>query len=84
MIMAISCRKRCLERRFGTERNLPVSRFQIQRGEEFRSVEMQERLVNEWERVYVLDCDLIQCPVVNADTGGSICFGGDDDGEASG
>ena len=68
MIMAISCRKHCLELRFGTERNLPVFRFQIQRREEFRSVEMQERLVNEWEWVCVLDCDLIQCPVVDADT----------------
>ena len=51
-----------------------ISAQQVQRGEELLSTQIDEDLVNAWQRMGILDCVCIQASVINTESEGVSLF----------
>jgi hypothetical protein len=65
LVVAISRPKRCFWDVFVLDANLPVARTQVEFGEVFASSKSVEEVFDARERIFVLDCDVVECTIVN-------------------
>jgi hypothetical protein len=45
-----------------------IPRLQVDLAEIFLPLELVQKVINPWDRVPILDSDLVQCPIVNAES----------------
>jgi len=66
--------KRSLPFVTGSDADLVVAGFQVKLREDFRTADAVHHFVDAWERVTVLDCNVIEFVIVNDGSVGSILF----------
>ncbi|KAJ9544358.1 hypothetical protein OSB04_024065 [Centaurea solstitialis] len=74
--MTITSSERCLGNIFFSNSHLVISGSKIDLGEVSCSLQLIEQIIDAWQRVTVLDSDLVQLPVVDAHVKKSSCSSG--------
>src|ERR1700716_647741 len=72
LVVAISRPERCFRDILALDANLPVARTQIEFGEVLASCKPVEEVVDAGERILVLDCDVVECAIINTHTEATI------------
>jgi hypothetical protein len=72
LVVAISCPKRRFWDVFVLDANLPVAGTQVEFGEVFAPSKSVKEVFDAWERIFVLDCDVVECAIVNTHTEATI------------
>src|SRR3982074_1986635 len=72
VVVIISCPERCFRDILPLDANLPVARTQIEFGEVLASCKPVEEVVDARERILVLDCDVVECAIINPHTEATI------------
>ena len=66
LVMPVTSPERCLLDIFIPNPHLVISRPQVYLGEPRRSLQLIEQIINPRQWIMVLDCQLVQLPVINA------------------
>ena len=64
-IMAIMCAESCFRDIIRMDPNLVIPRTKIQLGEKMSTMELIQKLINNGNWKFILDCDVIRCSKVN-------------------
>ena len=77
---AIACSEGCLPLITCCDMNIIVARMEVNLGVDLRTAQLVEEIGNEWDRIPILPCDLVEVSEVDTELQGAILLLGKEDG----